>query len=215
MVKKLFLLLMLAVGGVHAQTSALVGVTGGSSFGNLFLGATGGLQATISKRYDFTLKDTFSPLESHIQLGNGWANSASVSPTVWLKPRVGLTGEIDLSSYSVTKVSKTSSYAFGGIALKSGDVRYNLEYIQQFNNGISKNGTESSRLQGGRFEMILKYGCAKKFCYITDFTFDVGHVLTQGNQACDGSLGVYIPSCKRGGAWAGSFIGSLYLQVPR
>lgn len=206
----------------HAQTSAFIGVDAGSSLGNLYVGVTGSLESTVAKHYEFDLKDTFAPLEEHIKLGSGWANLVKAGPTIWLTPGFGLNGAVSYSGYKVAKAHKALEYAYGGVSFKKQyqdktRVQYNLDYIQEFNNGIFKDGTETSLLKGGNFEVQVEYSCLKHFCYFFDFNFGAGHVREQGNPVCDGSGWAnpqHLPSCTRTGAWGGSATGAFELEFP-
>jgi hypothetical protein len=211
-----FLLAVLAI-GLPAQTVFLAGATAGSSFGNLFLGATAGLEMPITKHYELDLYDTFSPLESHIKLGTGWANVADGGAHIWFTPNFGLNGRVSYSNYSVTKVRKGGDYTFGGVTWRKlvwhTPARFSLDYIREFNNGITSDGIESSHLQSGEFEFEARLGCARIACIREVFSFEVGHVLQQGNPVCDGEFGAV--SCPRAGGWAGAFTGSLFFEFPR
>ena len=92
--------------------------------------------------------------------------------------------------------------------------RLTFDYIREFNNGIAKDGTESSHLQGGDFTLDFRLGCARLFCYRTLFNFEVGTVLQQGNQMCDGSFGGVV-TCPRTRSTAAAFTASVLLEFPR
>lgn len=213
------LLCCMLYGSAQAQTTVAIGIQAGSSFGNLFLGPTLGLQSTFAKHYEFDLSDTFSPLESHIALGNGWANHLEGSGIGWITKGFGIDGGVSYSNYK-TSIYKSAEYGHGGVVLQHNyqgtDVRYTLNYIREFHNGISADGAESDHLQGGDFGLQVRTGCSKHFCYRTDFDFQVGHVLTQGNPVCDGTYGLIGgPNggpCPRTGAWAGAFTGAFMIE---
>jgi hypothetical protein len=213
-----FLLVMLLNVRAEAQTRVLVGAESGSSFGNLFLGAQARVEVPFARRYELDLGDTFSPLESHIVLGHGWSNQVSAGGHYWITQGFGLNGRAEYSNYSVTQANKGLAYAFGGVTFRKvawgSPARFSLDYIREFNNGISANGTESSHLQGGEFQIENRLGCSKNMCFRLGFDFEAGHVLNQGNPMCDGTFAEAV-SCPRTQAWAGSFIGSFLLEFPR
>jgi hypothetical protein len=227
--KKLLLVLMiLAAPAINAQTRVLIGGTGGSSFGNLFIGPTARLEIPFGSsstnntykysRFELDLQDDFAPLEEHIKLGSGWANTAQAGGILWLNNKIGLNGRADYSNYSVS-ISKGQYFAFGGLSYRSADrfqmpYRLTFDYIREFNNGISKNGTESSQLQGGDFTLDFRLGCARLFCYRTMFNFEVGAVKTQGNPTCDGAFGGAV-TCPRALATGAAFNISVLLEFPR
>jgi hypothetical protein len=210
-------LLLLAAIPTFGQTRVLVGVDTGSSFGNLYLGPVVGLEVPVTKHFELDLKDSFSPLEQHIALGSGWANTAKAGGVVWISNSLGVNGSADYSNYHVS-ISKHAEYAFGGLTYRKSfqymPVRLSWNYVREFNNGIDVSGTESSRLQAGEFNLDMRMKCAGPMCYRVAFDFMVGHVLTQGNPQCDGTFSSPI-TCIRRGASAGAFSGSLSMEFPR
>jgi hypothetical protein len=207
----------------------LTGLHGGGDFGNYFLSLDAGMEIPFAKRFEIDLSDGFSPVvkvynivipfEEHINLGTGSANTATVGSTVWVSPgkSLGLNGSVEYSSYS-TMIHKGSWYASGGLTWRKVawgmPTRFTFDYFRQFNNGIAcgniaacslpgANGTETDHVQGGQFGMVTRMGTLGPTVIRMTFSTNVGHVLTQGNQFCDGSLGIYVPSCKRGSTVSG------------
>lgn len=213
---------LLFAGQANAQTRVLVGASGGDSFDNYSFGVQAGIEVPFAKHYELDLRDTFSPIESHVALGSGRANLASVGGIVWFTPSWGLNGQVEDSSYNVTKVTKDADYAFGGLSYRGmiggAPTRLTFNYIRQFNNGVAPSGLESSHLQGFDFGFTMRFGCFGAFCVRNSEDFVFGRVLTQGNQACDGSLPIVAPNVycgPRGTAFGGGFTGSIVLEFPR
>src|ERR1700675_2912106 len=102
--KKLLLLalimtfVILSPSHVDAQTRVLVGIEGAQAFDNGSVGLHLGLEVPFLKRYELDLKDTSSPIETHVSLGGGRANIASVGGIVWLTKSWGLNGSVEDSS---------------------------------------------------------------------------------------------------------------------
>ena len=194
----------------------------GSSFGNDFFGVTTGVEIPFAHRYELDLGDMFSPVEHHIALGSGRANKASAGGRVWLTKGFGLNGSAEYSSYNVTTASKGADYAFIGVTWRKiawgNPARFSLDYVREFRNGISANGTESAHLQGGDFSMVFRLGCSILFCSRIVVDFQAGHVLTQGNPICDGTYGnTGGPNggpCHRGGVWSGGSMGGFVFEFP-
>lgn len=208
----------------NAQTRILAGVTGAQEFDNSSLGATLALEVPFLKHYELDLKDTFSPLESHVALGGGRANIASAGGIVWISKSYGLTGRVEDSSYNVTKVTKDANYAFGGLAYRGVigglPARLTLTYIRQFNNGITPTGLESSHLQGVDFGYTVRFGCLGAVCIRQSADYVVGRILEQGNPRCDGTLGTTggngpNGTCPRTSAIGGGVNASVLVEFPR
>ena len=210
---------------IHAQTRVLAGVSGGSSFGNLYVGPSIALEVPIGKHFELDLGDDFAPVEQHVKLGSGWANTSQAGGIVWLNKSIGLNAGVDYSHYHVS-ISKSGEFARGGMIIrKSYDgmpLRLTFDYIREFNNGIFPNnisGTESAHLQAGEFDMDMRVSCYGPACYRLKFGFEVGHVLTQSNPVCDGTFGVTGGlnggPCYRTGASSGSFTAALSFEFPR
>jgi hypothetical protein len=203
----------------NAQTRVLFGVEGAKAFDNASGGLRLGLEVPFLKRYELDLRDSFSPLESHVALGGGRANIASVGGIVWLTKAFGLSGSVEDSSYNVTKVSKDADYAFGGLTYRGiiggAPTRFTFSYIKQFNNGISPSGLETSHLQGGDIGFTMRFGCFGAFCVRNSEDFVFGAVKTQGNPACDGSFGPAASYCLRSTAFGGGVTASVSLEFPR
>lgn len=176
----------------QGRPALLVGASGGESFGNLSLGPTVEVKLPI-RRFELDLRDTFDPLESHIALGHGWDNVATIEPILWLKPNFGLDGRVDWSEYHVTQVSKHSPHFYAGIATRGewlgAPVRVMLDYFREFDNGVYGHGIETSHLQGGSMYLEAQIGCSKHACYYTTLEMAIGGLLEQGNPQCDGSFG--------------------------
>lgn len=214
---------------VHARF--LAGFEGGSSFGNMFLSVTAGAEIPFAKRFELDLGDSFSPLEEHIALGHGWANVAQGGGIVWITKgkAVGLNGSVTYSNYN-TDIAKGGYYSHSGVTYRTYawgvPTRFTFDYFREFDNGIAcgtraacllpgANGTETDHVQGGEFGFAARMGSVGPSVVRLTFTTSVGHTLTQGNQACDGSLGVYIPSCKRGSAVSGGATMGVVFEFPR
>ena len=220
----LFMLVaMLFTAPAHAQTRVLVGVAGAQAYDNSSVGVTASLEVPFLKRYELDLKDTFSPIESHVALGGGRANVTYAGGHIWLTNNWGLVGGAEDSMYDVTHVSKDADYAFGGLAwrgiLGGAPTRFSFEYVRQFNNGIASTGVETSHLQGGDIGFTMRFGCIGVFCVRNSEDFTFGRVLTQGNPQCDGTFGITGGpnggSCPRTGAFGGGVTASIALEFPR
>jgi hypothetical protein len=207
----------------NAQTRVLLGASGGDSFDNYSFGVQAGLEVPFAKHYELDLQDTFSPIESHVSLGAGRANIASVGGQIWFSPSWGINGRVEDSAYNVTKVTKDADYAFGGLTYRAVvgglPARFSFDYIRQFNNGISPSGLESSHLQGADFGFTVRFGCFSAFCVRTSEDFVFGRVLTQSNPICDGTFGVTGGpgggACPRASAFGGGVTASILLEFPR
>ena len=218
--KFIWLLILAALISVpaRAQVRVLAGAEGGIDFSNESLGVTVGVEAPFAKRYELDLRDTFSPVESHISLGAGTANKISATGIVWLNKSFGLNARVEDSRYSVTQVEKRADYAFGGIAYRTTvdgfPTRIFVDYVRQFNNGVSPAGIETSHLQGVQAEFTFRLGCTKSVCFRVGETVAVGRTWAQGNQACDGSTGPQ--TCgQRNRSVGGQFTGSFTVEFPR
>jgi hypothetical protein len=210
----LLFLFLLFVPGVKAQSRYVVGVSGVGAFDNESAGVTVAGEFPFLKHYELDLKDTFSPIETHVALGGGRANVVSGTGFVWLTQKFGFVGAASDSMYDVTKVSKDGDYAFGGVAYRANvggfPARFTFEYTQQFNNGIAPSGVESSHLKGADIGYTMVFGCFKSACVRTSEDLVFGHVLTQGNPQCDGTFGTTV-TCARGSAVSGGVEGSIQL----
>jgi hypothetical protein len=210
------LLFTLIAGTCYAQSRILVGTTVSNSFGNYSFGLSASAELPFGHKNELDIKDTFSPLESHVALGSGNANIASIGGIRWITSGFGLTTSFENSSYQVTKVSKGADYlSFGPIVRKmiwGAPSRVSFGFIHQVNNGIV-NGVESSHLEGGHFGFTTRYGCAGNVCLRITEDFTIGRVLTQGNPVCDGTYGSN--TCPRSSAVAGGFTGSVSFEFPR
>lgn len=206
----------------HAQTRYLVGAEGGDSFDNYNFGVTAGIEVPFLKHFELDLKDTFSPIESHVALGTGRANITTAGGIIWLTQGWGLTGSVEDSMYDVTKVTKDADYAAGGLVYRGIvlglPARFSFKYINQFNNGVSPTGLETSQLKGGDITATVRFGCFGKTCVRLTEDFVFGRVLTQGNQNCDGSLPVVAPNVycgPRAAAFGGGTTASIVFEFPR
>ncbi len=205
------------------QARVLVGTDGGSSFGNYFFSLKAGVEIPFAHRYELDSDDAFSPFERHVALGSGWANQISLGGHFWLTNGLGLNASAEYSNYSVGIVSKGSDYAFGGVTWRKVawgiPMRLYFDYVREFNNGISANGTESAHLQGGDFRMVARMGCSTSICSRMEFDYQAGHVLKQSNPICDGTYGITGGSnggpCYRLGAWSGGASASFVVEFPR
>jgi hypothetical protein len=213
----LFLLFMMLPGHLHAQSRWLLGVEGGDTYDNYNFGVTGSAEIPFAKHFELDLKDTFSPIESHVALGQGRANITRAGGFIWLTKSWGLNGWAEDSMYDVTKVTKDADYASGGLTYRSlvggMPARFSFNYIQQFNNGVT-NGLETSHLQGFDFGYTTRFGCVGIACVRMSADLQFGKVLTQGNPVCDGSFGGAI-TCPRGAAFGGGAQASVALEFPR
>ena len=203
---------------VKAQTRVLVGGAGAIAWDNQSAGATFGLEVPFLKRYELDLKDTFSPFETHVALGGGYANLTSAGGHIWLTKSFGFNGKVERTGYSVTDVSKVADYAFGGLTYRTlalgTPTRFSFDFIGQFNNGVTPSGVETSHLQGFAFIIENRLGCVGPFCIRLDNEMSGGRVLEQGDPYCDGSIGPQ--TCgNRTASFGGGFSGSLTLEFPR
>jgi hypothetical protein len=220
----LFLMMaLLFVIPVHAQTRVLLGVNGGQDFDNSNVGGTLGFEVPFLHHYELDLTDTFSPIESHVSLGGGRANIVSAGGHIWLTKSFGLVGSAEDSAYNVTKVSKDDDYALGGFAWRGlvggAPTRFQLQFIDEFNNGINSTGLETPHLQGVDFGFTMRFGCVSFFCVRNSEDFVAGAVKTQSNPACDGTYGITGgPNggpCPRATAFGGGVTGSVVFEFPR
>jgi hypothetical protein len=221
--KKLLLaiVLLIFVPQIKAQ-DVFVGANGGGLYNNYFLNVTAGVELPYAKILETDIRDDFAPLESHTQLGHGWANIGSLEQDGYITKSFGLSGKVEYSSYS-TKIVKASDYVFGGIVIRKmawgAMTKFHFSYVREFNNGISANGTETSHLQGGDFFLQSEMGCSKKFCYRLEADFQAGRVLTQSNPVCDGTYGIIGgPNggpCYRTPAWGGGASMGFTMVFPR
>lgn len=214
----LILFLMSFVPTAKAQTRVLVGAGGTYAWDNKSAGATIGLEVPFLKRYELDLKDTFSPFETKVALGGGYANLAAVGGHIWITKSFGLNGKAERTNYAVTAVSKVGDYAFGGVTYRAvalgSPSRFSFDYIRQFNNGVTPSGVETSHLQGFAFTIENRLGCFGPFCVRLENQNSFGQVWTQGNQNCDGSIGPQTCGA-RGKAFGGGFTGTIFLEFPR
>jgi hypothetical protein len=219
-----FAFLMLFVPTTHAQTRWLVGPEGALDYDNKSVGLLAAVEIPFAKRFELDLKDTFSPIETHVSLGGGRANILTAGGIVWLNQHWGVTGSVADSMYDVTKVTKDGDFASGGFVHRGYigglPARVSIKYVQQFNNGITPSGLESSHLQGVQVGISGRYGCTGPVCYRLSFTFDAGKVLTQSNPICDGTYGITggngpNGTCYRKGAIGGGSKFSFVLEFPR
>lgn len=207
----------------NAQTRVLVGIEGAQAFDNSSVGVQAALEVPFAKHFELDLKDVFSPIESHVALGGGRSNIASVGGIIWFSNSFGFNGKVEDSSYNVTKVTKDADYSFGGITYRTflggAPARFTFDYIRQFNNGISPSGLESSHLQGGDIGFTMRFGCLGAICIRNSEDFVFGRVLTQGNPQCDGTFGVTGGQnggpCPRGSAFGGGVTASVAIEFPR
>jgi hypothetical protein len=212
------LLALMFISNANAQTRVLVGAGGSIAWDNKSAGATLGLEVPFLKRYELDLKDTFSPFETKVALGGGYANLAAAGGHIWLTNSFGLNGKVERTNFSVTQVSKVGDYAFSGITYRTlalgAPSRFSFDFIRQFNNGVTPSGVETSHLQGFAFTIENRLGCFGPFCVRLENQNSFGQVWTQGNQNCDGSIGPQ--TCgPRGKAFGGGFTGAIYLEFPR
>lgn len=213
---KQLLILMLLASPVMAQTRVLVGAEAGSSFGNLYAGPVVAIEIPVH-RFELDLKDSFAPIEEHVDLGTGWANRVQGGWIVWVMKSLGVNANAEYSNYK-TQISKHAEYAASGIVLrKSVDfmpMRFTFNYVWEFNNGIDATGTESGHLKAGDFNLDMRVACHLNFCIRTQFDSKIGVVLTQSNPVCDGSYGGRI-TCARDSASSGAFSVAVLFEWPR
>lgn len=214
----LTLLALLAASCASAQTRVLIGGEGGSSFGNMYVGPAASVEVPLGRRLTIEAKDVFSPLESHVLLGSGYANTLGIGGQVYLTDSFGINASTEASWYGVTKANKNSYYAFVGPTWRTmawgTPTNFGLNYIRQYRNGISANGTETSQLQGGEFIMDGRLGCSGKACLRMQFSFQVGGVKNQSNPVCDGSFAGPV-TCPRKYTLSGGVSLGLYAEFPR
>jgi hypothetical protein len=199
----LFVLLMLLsfVSASKAQTfettpRVLIGGTGGTEFGNSYIGVFTGVEIPI-KRFELDFSNTFDPYASHVALGKGYADQVGGRGIVWLR-KVGFFGGADYSMYH-NSISKAGEYAHTGIALRNDfagvPARFFFTYTHELNNGVFPHvatGTETPRLQSGSVSTDIRLQCNRggNSCLRLSASFDVGVVKNQSNPICDGSLGI-------------------------
>lgn len=187
------------------KIDVVLGPLGGGLYGNYFAGVRGGLETNY--RVAPYAYGEFDPYNEHVKLGSGYSYNVEVGSALWLSNRWGLNGNVEQSAYS-DSIYKTGYFAKGGVALKTSDpwgrTRWFLNYIQQFNNGIDRTGTETAHLRGGQVIYDSDMGCAKHFCNRIYLDVQAGRVLTQGNPICDGTFRDVVGyTCSRKPAWSG------------
>lgn len=217
-----FILFLLFVPQVHAQTNFLVGVSGADDFNNLSAGVTAGIETTFLKRVQLSLYDIYSPYEVKVGYGQGHANIAAVSVIGWVRPTFGIEGKLENTGYSVTQVSKTANDVLVGVVKKfylfGVPTRFSTGGVLEINNGII-NGVETNHMEGGYIKFDGRLYCSNTACLRVIEQFDLGHILTQGNPICDGTIGNgsqagFLP-CPRSGAFGGGVSLSLVLDLHR
>lgn len=212
-------LVLLFVPMLRAQTRILVGPSGSANFDNSSVGVLAAIEIPLAKNHlELDARDVFSPFESHVALGGGYANRVSVGGFGWFSDHWGIDARGERSSYDVTQVSKAAYYGIGGFAYRrivgGFPARFTFNYIRQFNTGITPSGLESPQLQGGEFGFTVRLICASFFCVRLSEDIDVGVVKTQGNPYCDGSIGPQ--TCgSRGTAIGGGANTSVTFEFPR
>lgn len=196
----------------------LVGVEGGQTYDNSFIGPSLRIEVPFAKHYEFQLQDSFEPLEAHTALGEGHANQARFTGIAWFTPTWGFEAATEFSNYSVTEVSKGAYYALGGpvarLSLYGYPVRLHLGVIRQIGNGVTPEGIESSHVYGGEMSLDARVGCAAWGCVRIGEELSIGHILTQGNPVCDGSRPGPV-TCPRGSGVGGGMTASIRLEFPK
>jgi hypothetical protein len=218
----IWLILILALAGtLHAQTRILTGVSVSGEYGNISVGPVISMEAPVTKHLEISALDAFYPIEQHIALGHGWANRLKSGMIVWATPSLGVNGSVELSQYH-TSINKKAGYVFGGITYRTVGwvpTRLTIDYVRQFANGISKDGTESAHLQGVLFNVDMRMGCTGPMCFRFAPEMQIGRVLTQSNPVCDGTFGVTGgPNggpCPRTPSIGGGFGITLSVEFPR
>lgn len=203
---------------VHAQTRFLAGVEGGDDYDNINFGVNAAVEIPVKKHFELDIQDTFSPVESHVSLGHGWANLANVQSIVWFGKGIGLVNSLEYSNYSVTKVAKGADYYQGGLIFSRvvyyQPVRFGVNFVHQVWNGITVDGVETSHLNGADAYFDVRLSCAGAACFRLREDWTFGQVQTQGNPVCDGSFGPAI-TCPRTKALGGGFQASFRVEFPR
>lgn len=214
---------------VHAQDiqptgpRILIGTSGAQSYDNIMFGVVAGIEKPIGKRIELQLRDSFSPFEQHSGLGSGHANILRGAGIWWMSSKFGLNETVERSSYIAGSVSKAGYYMSMGpmfrFILWDSPARLSADYIGQLHNGLSKSGIETSHLQGVAVNLSSRLGCKGAMCFRITYELSAGHILSQGNPVCDGTLGngsqVGFAACPRQGGIGGGFTGSLELEFPR
>jgi len=214
MKKLLFFLALLFVPTARAQ-SLLIGPDGGFAFSNGFGGLTLKVELPVH-HLELDITNQFDPLESHIKLGSGYAEKATLAPILWVKPSLGLQGALVYSGYSVTATAKHAYYVQGNLVYRTLAIgvptRFTFGYIREVNNGILVNGDETGHLQGGQVIFDTRIGCVKPFCVRIVTQISAGRVLNQGNPLCDGTRGAV--TCPRSAALSGGTEVSVLFEFP-
>lgn len=191
-------LLLLTAGTLHAQARYLAGGSGALDLGNKSIGLFTGFERPIGSRVELDAYETYAPLEWHQGLGRGWANDVQGGGIVWLVQGSGISATLQNSSYYVNSASKDAYYLSVGsverFQLQGIPNRIFLWYVRQMVNGTSSAGLESSQLQGISIAWDIRPACARRACLRVKESFDVAHVLEQGNP---------LSSVPRKGAWGG------------
>jgi hypothetical protein len=210
------MLLSAAACGAQERPAILLGASGGESFGNLSLGPMIEVELPLAHHFEWDVRDTFSPLESHIALGHGWANQAEAGGIVWIEKSFGVDGLLTDSTYDVPRLVKSNTYTKMGASFRSAyggvPLRIFLNYVREVSPPVS-HGVESSHLNAGNFRAEATIACSKHFCYRTVLDMSVGHILEQGNPECDGTWGA--TTCRRRGQISGSGTMGFLVQIGR
>lgn len=212
----------------------LVGITGVDMYNNYSLGVV--TQAELpfyrvnkTSPYSFDaaeldIRNEFDPLESHVKIGSGFAESLSATGLGWFTRSWAAGSGVEYSMYSITGLRKSADYVRAGLTYRGlvwgAPTRVSFGWVGEFNNGIDKKGVESSHLEGGYVDVNARWGCTGPLCWRVDWQIQGGRVLTQGNPVCDGTFGTKGGngpggSCPRTPAMGGGAAITVSLEFPR
>lgn len=179
---------------------------------------------TFASMHRFELDPSFQiGHELKLGYGSGWESNAKAGGIVWIKENFGMTSSVQYSEYIVTTASKTAAYLSIGpvwrIRAFQSPMRFSLGYVHQIRNGVSRNGTESSRLEGAKFRIDSRMGCTGAACWRLTGEFVVAHGRSQGNPVCDGTFGdggqAGLAPCPRAGYVSGGATVGVAIEWPR
>jgi hypothetical protein len=158
----------------------------------------GSVEIPIGNRFEAQFNSTWSPTAKQ-GTSSGYGFQVQTTEIGWVTQRFGLTGNVRHNWLRTDAYHKQSWEYSAGVVFRAGDEhRIYLDYLLPYGDrGFNpKTGIEDSHTQGPEIQWEVRM--ANHWRWIV--RGGVYHVLTQGNQLCDGTLGPVVASCKRGGA---------------
>lgn len=189
----------------------LIGPNGGELFSNVFLGIAGRIEVPLGHILELNAEGQISPFEEHIKIGSGWSGNLRTEAQIWFARQWSIDGGVEDSAYQMAGLSKEAPYWKVGITTRrywlGTPTRISFGYMQEFNNGISKSGLETSDLIGGYLVLDGMISCGGPICFRLRSTVQGGRVLEQGNPQCDRTTCPRIAATAGGGAFTVFFEG--------